>query len=129
MFLIMVSLLILSATQAQETQANDSDTNHVYTKVEVISDYKKGRPAFLRYLQTHMRYPEEARKQNITGTVTVTFIVTQYGTVSKVEAVSGPQLLRAEAVRLIKESGEWTPLMACGRYAKSFHTEQVTFKL
>lgn len=124
-------LLASSALHAQNTKAKTSDDNRdqVFTKVETQSGYKLGRSAFMRYLQKSMRYPQDAREKNISGKVVVKFIVTKLGTVSEVEAISGPDLLRAEAVRLVKESGEWIPANQCGRYVKSYKTEEIEFKL
>ena len=59
----------------------------------------------------------------------VQFIVDKAGTVSDVEAISGPQELRDEAVRVIKKSGKWTPAVQNGRQVKSYKKQPITFKL
>ena len=56
-------------------------------------------------------------------------IVDKEGNVSGVEAVSGPEELRAEAVRVIKKSGKWTPAIQQGRQVKSYKRQPVKFQL
>jgi len=42
-----------------------------------------------------------------------------------VEAISGPEELRAEAVRVIKKSGKWTPAVQNGRQVKSYKKQPI----
>jgi protein TonB len=49
----------------------------------------------------------------------VQFVVDEEGNVCDAEAVSGSQALSAEAVRVIKKSGKWTPAIQNGRCVKS----------
>jgi len=49
--------------------------------------------------------------------------------VSDVEAISGPNELRAEAVRVIKKSGKWTAAVQNGRQVKSYKKQPITFRL
>ncbi|MFL5748594.1 MAG: energy transducer TonB, partial [Niastella sp.] len=48
---------------------------------------------------------------------------------SDVEAISGPNELRAEAVRVIKKSGKWTPAVQNGRQVKSYKKQPIVFRL
>ena len=61
-----------------------------------------------------------SQDNEIQGAVVVQFIVDKGGMVSDVEAISGPQELRDEAVRVIKKSGKWTPAVQNGRQVKSY---------
>ena len=65
----------------------------------------------------------------IQGTVVVQFIVDKEGNVSDVEAISGPNELREEAVRVIKKSGKWTPAIQNGRQVKSYKKQPIKFRL
>ena len=112
-------------------RGDGEDYNRLFTKVEIESEYPGGFPAWLRYLNKNFRYPEDALANEIQGTVMVQFIVDKDGAVSDVEAVSGPELggLRAEAVRVIKQSGKWIPAIQNGRQVKSYKKQPVIFKL
>jgi protein TonB len=108
---------------------DEEDYDKTFTKVEIESEYPGGQGAWLRYLNKNFRYPQEAIDNEIQGTVVVQFIVDKEGVVSDVEAVSGPQELRDEAMRVIKKSGKWTPAVQNGRQVKSYKKQPIVFKL
>ena len=83
----------------------------------------------MRYLGKSLKYPQEAIDNEVQGTIVVQFIVDKEGNVSDVEAVSGAQELRDEAIRVIKKSGKWTPAVQNGRQVKSYKKQPIVFKL
>jgi protein TonB len=97
--------------------------------VEIESEYPGGLTAWKRFLDSNLRYPTEAVDQGIEGFVTVQFVVDKEGNVSNVEAVSGPQELRGEAVRVIKKSGKWTPAIQNGHKVKSYKKQPIGFRI
>ena len=107
----------------------EEDWDKTFTKVEIESDYPGGQGAWLRYLQKNLQYPQDAIDNEIQGTVTVQFIVDKEGAVSDVEAISGPNELRNEAIRVIKKSGKWEPAVQNGRKVKSYKKQPITFRL
>jgi protein TonB len=107
----------------------DEDWDKTFTKVEIESEYPGGSAAWQRYLNKTLRYPQEAIDNEVQGTVVIQFIVDKEGTVSDVEAISGPEELRAEAVRVIKKSGKWTPAVQNGRQVKSYKKQPIVFRL
>jgi len=107
----------------------EEDWDRTFTKVEIESEYPGGSPAWQRYLNKTLRYPQEAIDNEIQGTVVIQFIVDKEGNVSDVEAVSGPEELRAEAIRVIKKSGTWTPAEQNGRKVKSYKKQPIVFRL
>ena len=108
---------------------DEDDLNVPFTKVEIESLYPGGMEAWKRFIIRNLRYPQEAMDMSIQGFVVVQFIVDRQGNVSDVEAVSGPQELRAEAVRVIKKSGKWTPAIQNGHPVRSYKKQPVGFKL
>lgn len=108
---------------------DEEDYDKTFTKVEIESEYPGGPSAWQRYLNKNFRYPQEAIDNEIQGTVIVQFIVDKEGNVSDVEAVSGAQELRDEAIRVIKKSGQWTPAVQNGRKVKSYKKQPIVFKL
>lgn len=107
----------------------EEDWDKTFTKVEIESEYPGGAAAWQRYLLKTLRYPQEAQDNEVQGTVVVQFIVDKAGHVSGVEAVSGAQELRDEAVRVIKKSGQWTPAVQNGRQVKSYKKQPIVFRL
>lgn len=107
----------------------EEDWDKTFTKVEIESSYPGGAAAWTRYLLKTLRYPQEAQDNEVQGTVVVQFIVDKAGMVSNVEAISGPNELRDEAVRVIKKSGQWTPAVQNGRQVKSYKKQPIVFRL
>ncbi|MGB8194463.1 MAG: TonB family protein [Chitinophagaceae bacterium] len=108
---------------------DEEDYDKTFTKVEIESEYPGGASAWQRYLNKNLRYPQDAIDNEIQGTVVVQFIVDKAGSVSDVEAISGPNELRDEAVRVIKKSGTWTPAVQNGRQVKSYKKQPIVFRL
>jgi protein TonB len=107
----------------------EEDWDKTFTKVEIESEYPGGAAAWQRYLNRNLRYPQEAIDNEIQGAVVVQFIVDKEGNVSDVEAISGPNELRNEAIRVIKKSGKWTPAVQNGRQVKSYKKQPIVFRL
>lgn len=103
----------------------------IWTTVQIESSYPGGGPAWLRFLNKNLHYPDDAQNNEIQGVVVVQFIVDDKGNVSDVQAVSGPANggLREEAVRAIRKSGLWTPAIQNGRQVKSYKRQPITFKM
>jgi protein TonB len=104
----------------------EDDIDKTFTKVEIESDYPGGPKAWKRFLERNLHFPPV---EDVQGTVVVQFIVDREGNVSDVQAISGPEELRAEAIRVIKKSGKWTPAIQNGRQVKSFKRQQIVFRI
>lgn len=108
---------------------DDAADDGIWRKVEIESEYPGGMPAWQRFLNRNLHFPDEALEKGVDGFVTVQFIVDQEGVVSNVLAVSGPEELRAEAIRVIKKSGKWTPAIQNGHKVKSYKRQPIGFRI
>jgi TonB family protein len=86
--------------------------------------------SFRNYLQTNLRYPAEAREQEVEGTVKVQFTVDTEGnptdfTIKKSLGYGCDE----EAIRLIKEGPSWQPATRNGDFESDQVTVKVRFKL
>lgn len=106
-----------------------TEEEKIFTKVEIESSYPGGMAAWRRFLIKTVNYPGEAIEKEIEGAVVVKFIVDKDGKVSDVIAISGPEELRGEAVRVISKSGKWTPAIQNGNNVKSYKLQQIIFRL
>jgi protein TonB len=102
----------------------EEDWNKVFTKVEIESEYPGGKRAWMLFLNRKLR-----PSNDVEGTIVVQFIVDKEGNVSEVQAISGPEELRAESVRVIKLSGKWTPAIQNGQPVKSYKKQPIIFRL
>lgn len=85
--------------------------------VEVMPTFKGGDlNKFRDWVRQRTKYPEEAIKNNIRGTVVLTFIVEKDGSVSNISVTKGIHpLLDEEAVKAISESPKWSPGLQRGQ--------------
>lgn len=100
-----------------------------FIPIQIESTYPGGVEAWKRYLNKKLQYPILAQEIAMRGTVMVQFVVDKEGNISDVSAISGPELLRAEAVRVIRKSGKWIPGMNNGVYVKSYKKQPITFRM
>ncbi len=103
----------------------------IYTIVDTMPKFQGGNmEKFRRYLALNLRYPEEAREKNITGTVFIQFVVTETGKVDKVQVIREVNpLLDKEAVRVVANSPAWTPGKQDGKRVKVRYTFPIVFTL
>ena len=108
------ALAIFSCLRAQTTPASNPSSDKVYTVVQQ-------KPVFPgdinKWLGDNLVYPQDARKNNIQGTVYVSFIIETGGSVSSVKVLRGVQggrLLENEAVRVVSGMPKWNPGMQGG---------------
>ena len=88
----------------------------------------QGPDAFSKWVSAHLKYPPEAKKSMIDGTVMVKFVIGTNGGVQEVEVVKGLlPALDQEAVRVIKNSPKWKPAMKDGKPVRTSYTIPVAF--
>lgn len=78
--------------------------------VEQIPRFEGGEDELFKYLSENITYPEQARKNEISGKVIVSFVVETDGSITNVKIVrSKDPDLDAEVVRVIKSMPKWFP--------------------
>lgn len=83
-----------------------------------------------KWVYQYLKYPEEAVRNGIQGTVQVSFIIEKSGEISKVQVVRGiDPLLDEEAVRVVSASPKWRAARAKGEKVRSTMTIGVEFRL
>jgi N-acetylmuramoyl-L-alanine amidase len=116
-----------SLDAVHNTNSLHADT--VYKKVEVEASYPGGQKSWYDYLLKNLQYPQAAVVKEIQGQVIVEFVVKADGTLSDIHALSGPEQLRGESVRIIQESGKWIPAKNNGKRVDSYHKQPLNYKL
>jgi protein TonB len=116
-----VGLSLSTAAQAQET---------VKTQVDEMATPPGGMGGFTEYMIKNLSYPTAAKEANVQGMVVVSFVVDAEGKVGSVEVLRGiGKGCDEEAVRVISNSGTWTPAKIGGKVVASKMTLPVQFKL
>ena len=85
---------------------------------------------FMKWVNANISYPENCRKNGISGRVFLSFIVRETGKVTDVKILrSVHEELDREAVRVIGMSPDWTPGMVDGKPVPVSFNFPVTFQL
>jgi TonB family protein len=104
--------------------------DEVFDITEVQPIPPGGMSGWSSYLASSLRYPEEAMKNGIEGTVIVVFVINKDGSVRDAEILRGiGGGADEEAVRVVMESPSWTPAYQRGRPVNSRMRLPVRFKL
>jgi TonB family protein len=95
------------------------DTSFViYSRADTSPDYYKGEEALGEFVMENMEYPDLAIRQNIQGTVVLSFVVEPNGTLSNMFAEKEiNHLLTKEALRIMRET-KWKPGKKDGKYVR-----------
>jgi TonB family protein len=80
---------VVNAQQSEPLPDNDQ----VYLEVDELPVFKGGDAGLLKYIAENTKYPEEAKKNNITGKVILRFVVEKDGSVTNVSVLQGVNYL------------------------------------
>jgi TonB family protein len=112
----------------------DAAGNMVYYKSEVDPSYTGGKDELAKFLRDNLKYPQEAKDNNIEGTVFVDFVINANGKVREVVAsdVVGEDvdfLLKEEAVRVVSAMPGWKAGIQHGKPVDVSFSIPITFEL
>ena len=103
---IMFVLISFTISHAQ------SDTNQTYPPSVNLSNSD----SIWKFMNANLRYPEDAKNNNIQGTVYIGFTVTAEGDITDIKVKRGIcTSLDEEAIRLFKLIPKWKPATQTGK--------------
>jgi protein TonB len=106
------------------------DGNKIYSNVEVWPEYPGGKKGLQKYLADNVEYPATAKKNGITGTVWVIFVVNEDGSVSDVKVEKGiGGGCDQEAVRVVEGMRKWKPGKQNGNPVRVYQRLKIGFAL
>ncbi len=111
-----------------------SDGKLVFYKVETAPAYVGGNEAMIKFLKDNLRYPEDAKKAELEGTVFVDFIVSADGSIRNTEVTSYTyekvnQAFTDEAIRVVKMMPPWSPGLQNGKPVDVKYSIPITFQI
>ena len=128
--LTVVLMFFFTAVSAQEKKEYKPTAEGVFYEVEVMPEFPGGFTALQEFLVKNIQYPEQAKKEGITGKVFVQFIIDESGKVTDPKVLKSVNpLLDAEAVRVIGAMPDWTPGTVKGEKVKVAFTLPIMFAL
>ena len=102
----------------------------VFTAVEQVPEFPGGLSAFSAFLAKNIRYPADARDNNVQGRVVIRFIVETDGALSNFEVVRGiGHGADEEAIRVLALSPNWKPGIQNGRAVRVSYSVPISFAL
>ncbi len=128
----------LYATYAYDAKTKTSKTNGYDEAGKAIKDFiysreaefKSGRPAWLKYLSSHMKANTPVKNGAPKGTYTtiIRFIVAEDGSIT--DAVAETKFgygMELEGVRVIQNSPKWLPAVLLNKPLKAYRRQPLTF--
>jgi protein TonB len=119
----------VDTTVTIDTALTARDIDKAFKKVEIESKFPGGERAWINFLQENLTYPKKAVRKKVQGTVVLQFIVDRDGTVSDIEAISGPEELQQGAIDVLKKTPNWIPATQGGRKVKSYKKQPIVFRI
>lgn len=141
-FLFLILFMNVSAQSADENKsktytkknsvkANENNTNTLFNKSPKIEDklilldfpeqmpeFPGGDNALITYLKENIIYPKSAMKINISGRISIQFIVDELGKITDAKVANhrdGFEELEKEALRVVNAMPNWKPAKQNGR--------------
>ena len=101
----------------------EEEDDEIFIIVEEIPEFPGGEDALHNYMLKHTKYPKNAKKKHVSGTVYVQFVINEKG---EIENVMIPRsvypALDREAVRVVENMPNWIPGKIRGKPVKSLQT-------
>lgn len=124
--LLLVRDLLLE--EKMEKEKGDSLSGEI-KKDERESSFPGGLVKWQRYLMKNIKYPDRAYNSKIDGTIVVQFIVNTKGKTEFISLYKSVEYsLDQEAMRILRDSPDWTPAHQDGRLVKSFKRQPIVFR-
>ncbi len=103
---------------------------HIFVVVENMPSFPGGNGALMKYLATHIKYPELAKESGIQGRVFINFVVERDGSIDHVKVLRGiGGGCDEEAVRVVKSMPKWIPGKQRGKPVRVSFNLPVKFTL
>lgn len=122
--------LLLRKQHADVSWLSEKMDTNAFSIVENMPEFPGGSNALVNYMSENIKYPVEAKNNNISGKVYVQFVVKTDGSIDDVRVLRGSnKLLNQEAIRVVESMPNWTPGSQRGRTVDVVYNLPITFSL
>jgi periplasmic protein TonB len=117
---LIILLLFFCKINIGVAQNENSDSLKIIEKPDQVAKFQGGMGALGKFLQKNLKYPEKAFRANVTGKVSVKFIVEVDGSLSNFQIEVSPGFgVGEEVIRVLKLSPKWIPAKQKDRKVRS----------
>ncbi len=98
--------------------------------VEIAPEFPGGQNALAKYLGSSLKYPGEARENNVQGKVYIGFVVEKNGNLTEFKVIKGVGYgCDEEAIRVLKVGPAWKPGMVKGVPVRTSYTQPIVYQI
>lgn len=124
--LFLIMLLAFVSVNAY-SQSDDAD-NDVYNMVDQSAKFQDGYNSIIKFVQENIKFPAEAKENNVHGRLMVSVVVEKDGSLSDITVKKGLGYgLDEEIVRIIKMMPKWQPAQHKGKTVRQTQTIVIPF--
>ena len=124
--LFLIMLLAFVSVNAY-SQSDDAD-NDVYNMVDQSAKFQDGYNSIIKFVQENIKFPAEAKENNVHGRLMVSVVVEKDGSLSDIKIKKGLGYgLDEEIVRIIKMMPKWQPAQHNGKTVRQSQTILIPF--
>lgn len=120
---LMDPVTVVGYPSVKPDTVDNTQENVVFQSVEVSPAPPEGMSAFREWIGRNYQYPQEAIDEGLNGTVEISFVVEQDGSLTNIKVNRDPGFgTGEEAVRLLKQSPKWSPGIQNGAAVRVAYT-------
>jgi len=121
LFCFSMQFIALGQNTADSTKKlNNIANDEVFNVVEEMPDFPGGDDARMKFLMKNLKYPKDARENNIEGVVYIEFVVEKDGSLTNIKVKRGiGGGCDEESIRVVKLMPNWKPGKQRGEYVRT----------
>lgn len=108
----------------------DGDVQTPYDKAQMPPEFPGGREKMTAFVDNHLYYPLDARRDGVEGTVVVSCMVNRDGSITDIKVTKGlSKTIDHQAVEIVRKMPAWKPAMLRGKKVSSPFVLKIRFSL
>jgi protein TonB len=121
---------VVKEVAIKEVVIEEEKADVIFDVVETQPNPPGGMSGWNKYLADNLKYPTQARRMGVEGTVIVVFVINTDGTIQDVEVLRGiGGGCDEEAVKIVKAAPKWEPGKQRGKAVRTRMRLPIRFKL
>ena len=127
---LILATLLMTVSYATAQEDKDKDEIIGFNQFTKEPEFPGGTDSLYKFLESNLKYPEDAKKDSIQGRVICRFTIDTDGSITDIRVLrSVHPSLDAEAVRVISAMPKWVPAETDGKKTRCKFVFPVVFKM